>query len=135
MLQTLQTYGIALATFLLLDIIWLNIAAKDLYKRALGDYQATDPKLLVMLLLYVILVAALTYFVIWPARRTKDLSMTLIRAAIFGAVCYATLNLTNLATLKDWPAGMVVIDIIWGAVLTTAVTGITLNLTQRFKRK
>lgn len=135
MLQTLQTYGIGLGTFLLLNTIWLNIAAKDLYQRSLGSYLAPEPNILVTLLFSIVFVAALMYFVIWPARKLKDISSALLRAAIFGAICYATLNLTNLANLRDWPAMLVVIDIVWGSVLTTAVTGITLNLLQSLKKK
>ena len=67
-----------------------------------------------------------------PARQDGNFGLALLRAAVFGAICYATYDLTNLAVLKDWPLSISIIDIVWGAVLTMAVTGITLIIMQRF---
>ena len=39
-------------------------------------------------------------------------------AALFGLFCYATYDLTNLATLRNWPAGLSFIDMAWGSVVS-----------------
>jgi len=121
-----------MTTFLIIDMFWLNIAAKDLYRRALGPLLAPSPNIWAAVIFYLAYIAALMYFVINPARQDGDFVKALIGGAIFGAICYATYDLTNLAVLRDWPLNITIIDIIWGAVLTMSVTAITLILLQRF---
>jgi len=61
-------------------------------------------------------------FVVVPGVEEGSLQMTLIRAALFGLITYATYDLTNLATIKDWPIIVTVVDMIWGTVLSTLVS-------------
>ncbi len=131
MLNTIYSYFIALGTFLAIDLIWLNVAAKELYRRELGEWLSSSPNLSAAGIFYLAFVAALVYFVIQPARKDGNMPRGLLRAAIFGAICYATYDLTNLATIQNWPLSIAIIDIIWGAILSTAVTAITLILMQR----
>jgi len=44
-----------------------------------------------------------------------------LRGAIFGFVTYATYDLTNHATLVNWPMLMTVVDMTWGTVLSSLV--------------
>jgi uncharacterized membrane protein len=53
-----------------------------------------------------------------PGVEKKSLSLVLINAALFGLFTYATYDLTNLATLKNWPITIVFVDIVWGMVLS-----------------
>lgn len=126
MLQILTSYFIALATFVVIDLVWLNLAAKELYRRALQPLLATQYNLAPAMLFYFAFIAVLVYFVIAPALKKDDLPLALLRAGILGAMCYATYNLTNFATLHDWPLSITIIDIIWGTVLTITTTAITL---------
>ncbi|MFO0955400.1 MAG: DUF2177 family protein [Candidatus Saccharibacteria bacterium] len=126
MLQILTSYCIALATFVIVDLVWLNIAAKELYRRALQPLLAAQYNVAPAMLFYVTFIAVLIYFVIAPALKKDDLPTALIRAAVLGGICYATYNLTNFATLRDWPLSITIIDIIWGTVLTVTTTAITL---------
>lgn len=132
MLNTFYTYLIAFITFLAIDMVWLNFAAKDLYRRAIGQFLAANPNISAAFIFYAAYIAALVYFVINPARQDGNFGQALIRAAVFGGICYATYDLTNLAVMKDWPLSLSIIDIIWGMVLTMSVTAITLILLQRF---
>jgi uncharacterized membrane protein len=61
-------------------------------------------------------------FVVVPGVKEGSLQMTLIRAALFGLITYATYDLTNLATIKDWPIIVTVVDMIWGTVLSLLVS-------------
>jgi uncharacterized membrane protein len=61
-------------------------------------------------------------FVVLPGIKENDLAATLVKAAFFGLLTYATYDLTNLATIKDWPVLITIIDLIWGTVLTTIVS-------------
>lgn len=135
MLTTIITYFSVLLTFLVLDLFWLNIAAKELYARALSGYLAPQPQLAPGLLLYALLVSGLVYFVILPARKDKDTPKAVLKAAYLGVLCYATYDLTNLAVARSWPLSITIIDIIWGAVLMTSTTAISLILLDKYHSK
>jgi uncharacterized membrane protein len=49
----------------------------------------------------------------------------LLYGALFGLVCYATYDLTNLAVAKDWPLLVTLVDLAWGAVLAASVSIVT----------
>lgn len=135
MLTTALSYITALTTFLVIDLFWLNIAAKEFYRRALADYLAPQASLAPGLILYALLVAGLTYFVILPAQKDKNMPLALMRAAFLGVITYATYDLTNLAIAQGWPLSVTIIDIIWGAVLMMSTTAITLILMQNYQSK
>lgn len=130
MLRNLQSYCIALITFVVIDLVWTNIAAHELYHRALSSLLADQVQLAPALLLYLVYIAGLVYFVIAPAlhkeSKKDNLQPALARAALLGLVAYASYDLTNLATLKNWPLTITLVDIAWGIVLTTATTAVTL---------
>ncbi len=133
MLTTFLSYIMALATFLVIDLFWLNVAAKEFYRRALADYLSPQANVAPGLLLYALLVAGLTYFVILPAQKDKNMPLALMRSAFLGIICYATYDLTNLAIARNWPVSVTIIDIIWGAVLMMSTTAITLILMQKYR--
>ena len=135
MLTTALSYTTALITFLVIDLFWLNVAAKELYRRALTDYLAPQASLMPALILYALLVAGLTYFVILPAQKDKNMPLALMRAAFLGVICYATYDLTNLAVARAWPLTVTIIDVVWGAVLMMSTTAITLILMQKYQSK
>lgn len=135
MLTTFLSYIMALATFLVIDLFWLNVAAKEFYRRALADYLSPQANVAPGLLLYALLVAGLTYFVILPAQKDKNMPLALMRSAFLGIICYATYDLTNLAIARNWPVSVTIIDIIWGAVLMMSTTAITLILIQKYRSK
>jgi uncharacterized membrane protein len=66
-------------------------------------------------LFYLLYVAGLVYFVMLPASRSRD---ALLRGALFGLIAYATYDLTNQATLRDWPWQVTLVDLVWGAFVT-----------------
>ncbi len=108
-----------------IDAIWLSTMYKLIYKPAIGKLMLESPNLLVAGVFYLFYVFALVYLIINPAIIKAGFNQLLINSAIFGAICYATYDLTNLATIKGFSAKIAIIDIIWGAVLTTIVSAIT----------
>jgi uncharacterized membrane protein len=64
-------------------------------------------------------------FIVLPGLEENSLKTTLLRAALFGLITYATYDLTNLATLKDWPVLITIVDIAWGTILSVAVSFIS----------
>ncbi len=121
----LKMYFIALIAFLVIDGIWLLLISKDFYKNAIGHLMTNSPNLIAAGIFYLIFLVGLVYFVINPAIVKQDVIQLIISALLFGLVTYATYDLTNLATLKEWPLKITIIDLIWGSSLSTIVSLIT----------
>jgi uncharacterized membrane protein len=81
---------------------------------------APNPNWFVAVLFYLLFVAGLLTFVILPGLNAKSLKVTLLKAALFGLVTYATYDLTNLATLDGWPILVSVVDMLWGTFLSVS---------------
>ncbi len=118
-LRVVAVYGLTLATFLVLDAVWLGVVATDMYRRSLGHLMGPAVRWGAAAAFYLLYVAGLLILVVLqsakgPALRTAALG------ALFGLVAYATYDLTNLATLHRWPLGVTVADLAWGAAVTGA---------------
>ncbi len=121
----LKTYLIALPVFFAIDMIWIGLVAKNFYAKQIGFLMKADINWLAAIIFYLLFIVGLVLFVILPALEKKSLIQVIILGALFGLIAYATYDLTNLATLKDWPMLVTVVDLIWGAVLASSVSTIT----------
>ena len=128
----IKLYLIALPVFLGIDMIWLTLIAKNFYAKQIGFLMAKNPNLLAALIFYLIFIAGLVFFVITPALDKKIWTQALLAGAFFGLVTYATYDLTNLATVKDWPLIITIIDLVWGMAVSAAVSVITFLLARKF---
>jgi uncharacterized membrane protein len=128
-------YLVAAVVFLALDLVWLSLVAQGLYEHFLGDLLADSPNAAAAFGFYAIFVAGLVYFVIAPAVNEQSVRTALVRGAAFGLITYATWDLTSLAVIEGFPAGIVPIDMAWGTFLAAAVSTTTyllwLRLTER----
>jgi len=118
----IKLYFIALPVFLGIDMVWLTLVAKNFYAKQIGYLMAKNPNLLAALIFYLIFIAGLVVFVISPALEKKLWLSALLMGAFFGLVTYATYDLTNLATIINWPLLVTVVDLIWGMVLSASVS-------------
>lgn len=112
------TFGVA-SSMLLMDIIWLSVMSKKLYRPYLGDMIAEKFRLLPAVIFYLIYVLGLVYFVSLPAARQMSLSDSIINGGLFGAIAYSTYDLTNFATLRKWSLMVTLVDIGWGIALSS----------------
>jgi uncharacterized membrane protein len=124
-MEHIKTFFIAFAVFLGIDMLWLTVIAQKFYKAQIGHLMADKAKLLPAAIFYVLFIAAMVYFVIAPALEHQNLTKLILSATIFGLVTYATYDLTNMATLKDWPLLVTVVDLAWGTFISLAVSVIT----------
>lgn len=123
--MNLKLYGIALLVFFAIDMVWLVGVARTFYQAQIGFIMAKNPNWIAAIVFYLLFIAGLVYFVIAPAVEHKSWTEALYRGAFFGLLTYATYDLTNLATLKNWPVLVTVVDMIWGTVLSASVASIT----------
>ncbi len=121
----IKMYLIAFIVFVLVDGIWLGFIAKNLYKKELGHLLSSNPNWIAAILFYLLFLVGLVFFVINPGVEKESIKTILISGALFGLLTYATYDLTNLATLKDWPIKITIIDLVWGTSLSTIVSTIT----------
>ena len=115
--QMVILYLITLAVFFLIDMVWLGVVAKDFYRRHLGTMLSPKVNWGAAILFYLLFIAGLLTFVIRPALVQGAVLPALLLGALFGLISYATYDLSNLATLRDWPLIVTVVDLVWGATL------------------
>jgi uncharacterized membrane protein len=120
--QMVLLYLITLAVFFVIDMIWLGVVAKGFYRRHLGSLMSPKVNWISAMLFYLLFIVGLLVFVIRPALMAGVPLNALFYGALLGLISYATYDLTNLATLKDWPLIVTVIDLIWGTVLGGVVS-------------
>jgi uncharacterized membrane protein len=116
-------YILTFFVFLAIDAVWLLVISKSFYSKEIGHLMAEKALLLPALIFYLLFVVGVLVFAVVPGYEAQSLSKTLMLSALFGLMTYATYDLTNLATLRDWPIKVTIIDIVWGTSLST-LTGL-----------
>ena len=116
------SYILTFAVFFAIDMAWLGFVAKDIYKKYLGNLLAENVNWAAAIIFYLLFVVGIFIFAIMPSVDKNSLQSAIVLGALFGFFTYATYDLTNLATLKDWSSTIVFIDIAWGAVLSGIVS-------------
>lgn len=121
-MQVLTAGLCASVIFLVLDGLWLGVIAKGFYVRQLGALMRPKFLLVPAVLFYLLIIAALLWFAILPAAQTGDWRAAALNGGILGLAAYGTYDLTNLATMKDFPAPLAAVDMMWGAILSAATS-------------
>lgn len=126
-----KLYIITLPVFFAIDMVWLGLVAKGFYAKQLGYLMRTPPNWTAAIVFYLLFIVGLVAFVISPAVERGQWQYAVAMGALFGLVTYATYDLTNLATVKNWPMIVTVVDMIWGAVLAASVSVVSYLLATR----
>jgi len=121
----IKLFLIALTVFFAIDMIWLVFVAKNFYQKHIGFLMKPDINWIAAIVFYLLFIVGLVTFVISPAVEKHSWLHALLFGALFGLITYATYDLTNLATLKDWPVLVTVVDLIWGTFLSASISVIT----------
>lgn len=118
----IKLYIIALPVFFIIDMIWLGLIAKNFIREQIGFLMKINLNWFAAIIFYLLFIAGLVVFVLSPSFEKKDWLNALYLGALFGLFTYSTYDLTNLATIKDWPFLVTIVDIIWGMVLSASVS-------------
>ncbi|MBK7093926.1 MAG: DUF2177 family protein [Saprospiraceae bacterium] len=121
----IKLYAIALSVFFAIDMLWLGLVARNFYRSQIGHLMKPDVNWAAAIIFYLIFIGGLVIFVIVPAVEKGSWTHAMLFGSLFGLVCYATYDLTNLAVAKDWPLLVTIVDLIWGTVLAATVSIIT----------
>ncbi len=122
-MKLILSYILTASVFFIVDLAWLGFIAKDWYARHMGHLMRDPVNWPIAILFYLLFVVGLFVFAILPAVEKESIFSAVIYGALFGFFTYATYDLTNLAVLKGFPAGVVIGDILWGMVLSAIVSG------------
>jgi uncharacterized membrane protein len=128
----IKLYVTALTVFFALDMVWLGLVATKFYRSQIGFLMKTDINWTAAISFYLLFLVGLVVFVIAPAVEKGSWTSALVLGAFFGLVTYATYDLTNLATLKNWPLLVTVVDLAWGMVLSASVSVATYFIARSF---
>lgn len=124
----LKLYAATLIAFFAVDMLWLGLVARTFYRKHLGFLLASPPNWLAAFIFYLLFIFGILFFVVVPGLKEDSLKATLVRAVLFGLITYATYDLTNLATIRDWPFIVTVVDMIWGMVLSVTVSFVSFTV-------
>jgi uncharacterized membrane protein len=130
-MELIKTYFLTLGVFLGIDSVWLLTMNKNFYGKYLGHLMAEKPNLLIAFGFYLINVVGMMILVINPALKDNSWNKLLIGAMVYGLCTYATYDMTNMATLKNWPTIVTIVDMIWGVTLTTAVSSVVFYILRK----
>lgn len=132
-LKYILIYILTFISFLLIDMLWLGVIAKKTYDTYLSALRAPTVNWPPAIIFYLLFVFSIFIFVINPAIQKNSLLSALTYGSLFGLVTYATYELTNYAVIKNWPAKLVYIDIVWGMILTAIVSVVGFYLVKLIK--
>lgn len=120
-----KLYLLTIPVFFLIDMIWLGWFAKKIYQNNIGHLLADEVNWGPAIIFYLLYIIGIIFYAVVPALENGDWQKALWYGVLFGFFTYATYDLTNWATLKDWPARVVFIDIAWGMFLCGAVATVS----------
>lgn len=115
------SYLLTTVVFFIIDLAWIGSFAKKFYWGNMGSIIKDDINWVAALIFYLLYIVGIFVFAIIPAIDDNSLKTAVIYGALFGFFCYATYDLTNLATMRGFPLKVAVVDMIWGSVLTGSV--------------
>lgn len=127
-----KLYLIALSIFLLVDVVWLGLIAKNFYNQQLSLLMKSNTNALAALVFYILFTFGIIIFVVMPGLEKSIGYQVILSGALFGLVTYSAYDFSNLATLKNWPLAVTVVDLLWGTLLTSLVSALTYLVAIKF---
>lgn len=131
-MSLLISYAATGIVFLALDAVWLGLMASRLYRPMIGGLMADDVNIPAAVLFYLLYVAGIVVFAVQPALASGRWTTALLLGGFFGLVAYGTYDLTNQATLRNWPVLITIADLIWGTALTAISATAGMVITRLF---
>jgi len=128
----LKSYLIAVPVFFAIDMLWLGFIANNLYRKGIGFIMKDSPNWSAAIVFYLLYLTGMVFFVIQPSLEKQSWKYALFVGMFFGFITYATYDLTNLATLKNWPVHITLIDLLWGTFLGGSVSVVTHLIASKF---
>ena len=131
MMVAITAYISTLLAFVACDMVWLGIMAPRFYRPTLGDIAVSTVNLPPAIAFYAIYPIGLCIFAVAPALKSGSVNTALLYGALFGFFTYATYDLTNQATLRNWTVSLTVVDVAWGTCLAAIAAAVAFVATTK----
>ncbi|MCJ7491692.1 MAG: DUF2177 family protein [Dehalococcoidia bacterium] len=126
------SYLLTAMVFFGIDLVWLGLVAKNMYNRNIGHLMSSQVNWVAAVVFYLAFIVGILVFAVYPSVDRDSLLRAIVLGVLFGFFTYSTYDLTNLATLRDWPLSVTIVDIAWGIVLTGAVSAVGFFIVKAF---
>jgi uncharacterized membrane protein len=126
------SYLLTALVFFAIDLAWLGLVAKNMYDKHIGHLMSSQVNWVAAGIFYLAFIVGILVFAVYPSVDKDSLLRAIVLGALFGFFTYSTYDLTNLATLRDWPLSITIIDITWGMVLTGTVSAVGFFIVRAF---
>jgi uncharacterized membrane protein len=126
------SYLLTALVFFAIDIAWLGLVARNMYRRNIRHLMSSQVHWVAAGVFYLAFIIGILVFAVYPSVDEGSVLDAMVRGVLFGFFAYSTYDLTNLATLRDWPLSITIIDITWGMVLTGAVSAVGFSIVSTF---
>ncbi len=127
-----KLYFVCLLVFCAIDFVWVGLIAKHWYAKELGDLLVDSVRWVPIIGFYMLYPAAILVFAVQPSINLGSWGHAAFYGGFLGLTCYAAYDLTNLATLKNWPVLLAICDMLWGTFVTSATSLVLFNLQRYF---
>lgn len=132
MMTYVTGYLAALLTFFLADMAWLGTMAPRFYRPTLGDIAISGVNLAPAMVFYALYPVGLLIFATSPSLKSGSITTAVVYGALFGFFTYATYDLTNYATLRNWTLHLTLVDVAWGTILAAITSAVTFWAVSKF---
>jgi uncharacterized membrane protein len=129
----IKYYLITTLVFLGIDFVWLSATAENLYRKQIGFLMKDNFNFTAAIIFYLFFAGGLLFFVVNKAVADSSWQYALFAGMFFGFITYSTYDMTNYATIKNWPLIITVIDIIWGSFLCGLTSFLSYHIINYFK--
>jgi uncharacterized membrane protein len=126
------SYLLTALVFFAIDLAWLGLVARNMYSRHIGHLMSSQVNWVAAGVFYLAFIVGILVFAVYPSVDKDSLLRAMVLGVLFGFFTYSTYDLTNLATLRDWPLSVTIVDIAWGMVLTGAVSAVGFFIVKAF---
>lgn len=132
MMKFIAPYLTTAVVMIVIDLVWLGVIAKPLYQQGIGHLMTDEPNILAAVAFYILFPLGLMVFAVTPQVAMEGWQKSAWLGAMFGFFAYATYDLTNLATLKNYPISLALIDIVWGTMVSAVAASVGKLVFNRF---
>jgi len=129
--SSVATYIVVLASFAIVDSVWIAFVAGPMFRDAVGPIMLDQPNLIAAVPFYAIYALGIVVLAVRPSLAARSSTVALGHGGLLGLTAYATFEFTSLAILKGWTIALVIVDVIWGTLLTALVAFIAYKFGMR----
>jgi uncharacterized membrane protein len=122
-MQNILLYVSTLIPLVMLDAIWLLYLGKPFYEKTMGFLFTESFKMGPAFVFYPLYAFAVFFLVLMPGIASSSGVLNIaLKGAILGLAAYGAYDLTNHATIPNWPLSMTLVDMAWGVFVTLATS-------------